>query len=471
VAAQFDRLMGQPKELVSDLVSFPWNAESPNALLGFRRVPHGQRIRMASVEKPVRDSTQWVHWETEDGIAWVDLVGFSNANGAEQTLQSAGQPHSGYHWANQLLLFSGTGERAREAVGATLIAANGSLLNIGLKLPLEVHWDRPLPEADRIAFDAALTRFQATLETVARAFLDPAYVSLGSKIEPKPEALPILRMAGFARLWSTIKYNFVYLDKRPDVNWDGVLDRYMPRIAAAKDDVEYGRILQQAVALLKDGHTNVYPSAVERQDAPPIVLEPIQGKPVATVVGSLPELSAIQPGMELFAIDGTPAATIIERDLDPYISSSTIQDRQLRQMRMLLQGPPGSQARTRWRTPEGKEIEVSLTRDGSQHRNALTLPSHPRFERKELAGNVAYIGLNDFGNPAIDTEFEAAFNQLREAKAWIIDLRWNGGGSSDIGYRILAHFINQPAEGSKQSTRLYNRNRLADSYTEACNQI
>jgi hypothetical protein len=42
VAAQFDRLMGQPKELVNDLVSFPWNAQSPDALPGFRRVPHGQ---------------------------------------------------------------------------------------------------------------------------------------------------------------------------------------------------------------------------------------------------------------------------------------------------------------------------------------------------------------------------------------------------------------------------------------------
>jgi hypothetical protein len=132
-----------------------------------------------------------------------------------------------------------------------------------VRLPLEVHWDRPLPEADRIAFDAAVTRFQSMLETVARAIHDPEYASLGAKIEAKPEAVKMLRMAGFARLWSYIQYNFVYLDRHPGLNWDGILEQYLPRIAAARSDAEYGKLLQQAVAPLKDGHTNVYPNVSE----------------------------------------------------------------------------------------------------------------------------------------------------------------------------------------------------------------
>ena len=247
VAAQFERLMGQPKEVVNDLANFPWKTETPGELPGFRQVAAGPNIRIASVEQPSGDHSRWTHWESEDGNAWIDVVAFAMPYGASVTLQSARQPHSGYFMANQVLLFSGTGNRRKEAVGAALIAANGSLLNVGVKLPLEVHWDRPLPEPDRVAFDAALGRFQETLDLLARALLDPAYVSLGSKIEPKPEALPILRMASFARLWSYVKYNFVYLDKRPEVNWDAVLEQYMPRIAGAKDEVEYGRILQRVV--------------------------------------------------------------------------------------------------------------------------------------------------------------------------------------------------------------------------------
>lgn len=456
VSAQFERLMGQPKEVVNYLANFPWKAELPDELPGLRQVSTGQNIRIASVEQPASAHSMWKHWAGEDGAVWVDLIKFSEPYGASETLQSARQVHSGYRWANQLLLFSGTGDSRKEAIGTALIAANGSLLNVGLKLGIEVHWDRPLPESDRQTFDAALARFQTVLESLARSLLDPAYISLESKIEPRPEALPILRQAGFARLWSYIKYNFVYLDKRTELNWDAVLEQYIPRIASAKDDVEYGRILQRVVALLKDGHTNVYPAAMEPHDSPPIVMEPIGGKPVATAVGDLRELSVIRPGMELLDIDGTPVNRIIERDLDPYISSSTIQDRQLRQMRLLLDGPPGSQIRTRWLATDGKVVEVSLARNGSERRDALKPVDHPRFERKGFPGHVAYVGLNDFSDRAIDADFEAEFSKLRQAKAWIIDLRWNGGGSSEIGYKILAHFIDAPAEGSISRSRQYN---------------
>ena len=122
-------------------------------------------------------------------------------------------------------------------------------------------------------------------------------------------------MAAFARLWSYVKYNFVYLNLRTELNWNGILEQYMPQIAGAKDDIEYGRILQKVIALLRDGHTNVYPTAVEAHDAPLIVLESISGQPIATAVGKIPELSVIKPGMELLEIDDMPVHTIIKRDL------------------------------------------------------------------------------------------------------------------------------------------------------------
>jgi C-terminal processing protease CtpA/Prc len=185
-------------------------------------------------------------------------------------------------------------------------------------------------------------------------------------------------------------------------------------------------------------------------------LEPIEGKPVAVAVGNLPGLELIKPGMELLEIDSTPVTTIIERDLDPYISSSTTQDRQLREMRMLLQGPPGSTARTRWRTLEGATVDVALIRNESQNRAAMPAQRHDLMEFKTLPGDIAYIALNDFSNAKIDRDFETKLPDLRSARAWIIDLRINGGGSSEIGYAILSHFINAPVEGSTWRTRQYN---------------
>jgi hypothetical protein len=46
--------------------------------------------------------------------------------------------------------------------------------------------------------------------------------------------------------------------------------------------------------------------------------------------------------MELARNRRRPVDEIIRQDLDPYISSSTTQDRELREMRMLLEGEPGS---------------------------------------------------------------------------------------------------------------------------------
>jgi carboxyl-terminal processing protease len=286
--------------------------------------------------------------------------------------------------------------------------------------------------------------------------LDPAYVTLEPKIAPKPEAVRLLRVAGFSRLWSEVKYNFVYLDQRPGLDWDAMLEKYIPLVAGAKDDVEYGRILEEVIALLKDGHSNVYPTAVAVADSPLIRLEPIQGKPVVVAVGNLPELNLVKPGMELLEIDHTSVQTIIKRDLDPYISSSTAQDRALREMRLLLSGQPGSAVDTKWLDLQSHTSEITLHRDGSKNRAALPAEQWTRFEYKELPGQISYMALNDFSDPKIVGDFESQLGKALQAKAWILDLRKNGGGDSSIGYGILAHFLNASARGSKWRTRLYN---------------
>jgi len=135
VLAQFERLMGQPKDVVNTLVNFPWRLDPPDEFPGLKQVAPGQTIRIASVEQPLHSNPPRKHWENEDATVWVDLVSFSEPDGASQLLRSARQPHSGYHWPNQLLLFSGTRNRSKEALGAALISGSGALLNVGLSTP------------------------------------------------------------------------------------------------------------------------------------------------------------------------------------------------------------------------------------------------------------------------------------------------------------------------------------------------
>ena len=85
-----------------------------------------------------------------------------------------------------MLLFSGTGDASKEAIGAAVATASGALLNIGVKNPVPIRWDRPMSDADRASFDGALGRFEQTLDLVARAFLDPAYVTWAQRSSPNP---------------------------------------------------------------------------------------------------------------------------------------------------------------------------------------------------------------------------------------------------------------------------------------------
>lgn len=456
--APFVRLIGEPQDLVSALVTYPWKESNAGPRNGLNEGPHGNTIRIVSVELPISDYRRWVHWSSQDGAAWADIVDLSSRRAATELLQSAYQRHSGNRRQDEFLIFTNLCDSAKDSIGAALIGPSGRLLNVGFKLSMAVCnvEGRVATELELKTLDDAITRLQITLQSLAAQLLDPAYVTFDPKISPKPEAVRLLRMAGFARLWSEVKYNFVYLEKRPEADWDSVLERYMPRIAAANDDVEYGRILEEVVALLKDGHTNVYPKAVAPTDSPLIILEPIQSKPVAVAVGNLPELAPIKPGMELLEIDHTPVANIIARDVDPYIASSTVQDRALREMRMLLQGPPDSTMQTKWVDLQGKTLEVVLHRNASKNRAAMPAQRWERFEYRELPGQISYMALNDFGDEKIVSDFESKFQQALQAKAWILDLRNNGGGNSSIGYKILGRFLTAAAQGEAWRTHLYN---------------
>jgi carboxyl-terminal processing protease len=454
--AQFKRLMGEPNETVSALAIYPWMDSLQISLPELSNSSHSNSIRIVSVERPVSGYTHWSHWSNSDGTAWADMLDFPSRSEATDLLRSAVQLHSGYRWTNQLLLFTNLCDVSKEAIGAALISPTGHLLNVGIKLKKAVCPEKSTDDSGRKSVDDGITQLQLLLQSIARQVLDPSYVTFDPKIAVKPDAVRVLRMAGFARLWSEVKYNFVYLDKRPDLDWDSILERYMPRTAAAQDDIEYGRILQEVIALLKDGHTNVYPKAVAPEDAPLVRLEPIQGKPVVVAVGNLPQLASLKQGMELLEIDHTPVQTIIQRDLDPYISSSTPQDRALREMRMILNGPPDSTIQTKWLGLDGQTIELTLHRDGSKNRAALPAPQRPRFEYKELPGQISYMALNDFSDDKIVGDFESNLSHALQAKAWILDLRENGGGDSSIGYSILSHFLNTPAQSSTWRTRLYN---------------
>ncbi|WP_300977951.1 S41 family peptidase [Flavobacterium sp.] len=66
------------------------------------------------------------------------------------------------------------------------------------------------------------------------------------------------------------------------------------------------------------------------------------------------------------------------------------------------------------------------------------------------------MSLNSFEDEKIDSLFIQKLPELYKAKALIIDLRYNGGGSTNIGTAILKYLTNDKIlYGSKNSSRLH----------------
>jgi len=267
------------------------------------------------------------------------------------------------------------------------------------------------------------------------------------------------RIAGLSKFWSEVKYNFVYTETLKQLDWDAVYLQYLPRVRAASSTLEYYKILMEMCALLKDGHTKVYPPEslyASEFAVPPLRTRLIEGKVIVAAIDD-PELRAtgVDKGVEITSVNGQPAKLWAEKNLQAYISASTPQDLEQRMFgSQFLQGKKSETPLVEFNDGKGKTWSVKLSRMTWQQRNTA-LPAKPAFSWKMLEGDIAYVALNSFGDNTAANEYLKNYPEISKAKAIIFDVRENGGGSSNVGYKVLATLSDQPLAVSRAETRDY----------------
>jgi C-terminal processing protease CtpA/Prc len=143
------------------------------------------------------------------------------------------------------------------------------------------------------------------------------------------------------------------------------------------------------------------------------------------------------------------------RELAPYVSASTPQDEELRTFGYLfLRGPVGTAPRVAFRDAAGKQFEQQLPRVSLEARKAA-MANSPSFEFSMLPGDVAYVSLNSFNDDSAAEAWLAAFDEIAKSSALVIDVRRNGGGNSDVGYKILSTLDDKAFLTSRWATRDY----------------
>lgn len=273
---------------------------------------------------------------------------------------------------------------------------------------------------------------------------------------------PTDKVYGLSKFWQEVNYNFVYLDKVDRTMWDNRYRELIPIVQNTKNDYEYYRELQKFCALLKDGHTNVYfPKGIEQMNTMfgdyRLFTENIDGKAII-VRTNFSKKDEIPFGSEIIEVNGKTTEKYIEENVAPYISSST--DYVLRDWSIgrLLTGLDGETFKIKIKKPNNKIIELTLTHKKTEEKEVYPAfePNRELLDFKWINNQIAYVSLNSFEDVKIDSLFIQKLPELYKAKGLIVDLRYNGGGNTDIGGMILQYLTNDKVlYGSKSSSRLH----------------
>lgn len=271
------------------------------------------------------------------------------------------------------------------------------------------------------------------------------------------------KIYGLSKFWQEVNYNFIYLNKVDRTEWNKMYKKFILDVQETENDYEYYRILQKFCAFLKDGHTNVY-FPKEIQDSIfnsdfgeyRLFLSNIEGKAIITRVNKS-KINVLPIGTEIVEVNGLETKKYLEEKVFPYISSSTnfiLEDWGIKRM---LEGYVGTSYNLKMKLPNGKMKSIVLTHSKTEEKEVF-----PQFEKRDLLDfkwvnkNIAYVSLNSFSDWKISLQFNEKIPELKKAKKLIIDLRYNGGGNTNIGKEIIKHLTNDTIlYGSKTQSRLH----------------
>lgn len=269
------------------------------------------------------------------------------------------------------------------------------------------------------------------------------------------------KLYGLSLFWKEAAYNFAYFDKQPHVNWDEEYQKFIPQVLATKNTFEYYRVMERFSALLKDGHTDItYPAGLFRtaMDSPELALAEASHQAIVIIVAKSLE-EKIPLGSRVIAVDDLPLETHLSNQVFPFISTSSPLYLWSEGVNRALLGEPNTSVKILIEKPSGEQATLNLQRNSKKMQNSefsflpRPWPKAERFEYRPLANDIAYIALHSFADRKIIEEFNQAYPNIRKAKALIIDLRFNGGGNTNIGAEILNNFSNKDLLASAMRTR------------------
>jgi C-terminal processing protease CtpA/Prc len=253
-----------------------------------------------------------------------------------------------------------------------------------------------------------------------------------------------------SQIWSETKYNFVNVD-RLKFNLDSLYKSFIPKVLATQNDFEYFKTLQQFMASLHDGHSEVVWRTSPYSDYIPMILDDFNKKVYITSVRKIPEFDSTWVGAEILKIDDIPTSEYLEAKVFPYISASTEQHLWMQGNSKLMYDLIEQPFDATIKKLDGSIEKIKIQRNGEatrtpndQYWGPKTTYSRNIVDLKWLENNIALVSFNRF-TPEEDAikQFDKVAKELNKAKGLIIDLRRNGGGSTLVAWHLQKYFTKE----------------------------
>ena len=232
----------------------------------------------------------------------------------------------------------------------------------------------------------------------------------------------------------------------------------------AETPAECADVLARFMASLKDGHSSVnfYPGL--NHTTPPVVIRTLRER-LARTPGERPKahsyvvsrdttddlLKPLLPGSEILAIDGTPANEVHDF-WGERVSGSTPHWIDYQCDRRLLRGPAESEIELTIREPGGARKTLTIRRppmksEKEREREYRAYEDTVRIATsKRLEDGWGYLKYKTFAFRTLRQTvqpFDKALDSIIDVPGLIIDLRGNGGGSSDAMNDVAGRFIKE----------------------------
>ncbi len=199
---------------------------------------------------------------------------------------------------------------------------------------------------------------------------EPAYPNA-----PSPD--PGFQLLALFRWWNIVQYWFPYRDVIGEP-WEGVLRRFLPRLALAKTREAYELELMALIGSIHDTHANLGGSLAVRPPVgscqAPAVIRFVEGDAVvAGLNDDAPEgAGGLRPGDQILEVDGVAVPTLLER-WRPYYAASNEPTRLRNIARSFTRGACG-------------EATLRVRREGATL--GVRAPRLPGVEPRSLAHDV-----------------------------------------------------------------------------------